>query len=79
MSRELTLIESFLGNIFAEEFATAILNKQLHDIGESRESFDASKVDTLLAQIETKVLKTFYKEKSRDVIRQIKKSLDKGG
>ena len=78
MDRSLEIVERHLGLLFVPTFATAIVDKQLSDIGESRESFSREELDTLLDQVEQKVLKTFLKEKSGQFITMIRQEIEGG-
>lgn len=73
MHQILTVIEDKLGQMFQPEFAKAILNKQLMDIQETPDTFRPERTDFLLNQIEKKVLKSFYGEKSGEIIRDIRR------
>lgn len=75
----LSILERHLGLIFVPGFAEAIIDKQLRDIGESRESFTREELDDLLDQVEKKVLRTFLKEKSGDFLEMVRRDIEEVG
>jgi len=74
MDEVLEKIETYLINLFSGQFGSAILNKQLENINETRESFTIDKANDLLRSIETKVLKDFYGDDTSRIVRDIKKT-----
>ncbi len=71
----LTVIEDELGHMFQPEFAKAILSKQLADINQTREGFTDANVEVLLDRIENKVLVSFYGDKAKSMIADIKRKI----
>ena len=55
MADDLAVIEAYLSEMFMPAFAKAVIDKQLGDIGETRETYDRTKLESLLKRLETKV------------------------
>ena len=55
MAEDLEVIEAYLSEMFMPAFAKAVVDKQLGDIGETRETYDRTKLEGLLKRLETKV------------------------
>ena len=55
MEDDLAVIEAYLSEMFMPAFAKAVIDKQLGDIGETRETYDRTKLESLLKRLETKV------------------------
>ena len=75
MSRDLEIIEKYLGDMFMPDFAISIVNKQLQDLGYRREDYSRQILSQLLDQIEKKVLLNFKGDESKKVIRDIKRQI----
>ena len=76
---DLEVIEEFLGHLFMPAFAKSIVNKQLQDLGETRETYTRNVMNRLLNNIETKVLLSFQGDNARNSVVQIRKSIEAGG
>ena len=76
MPDDLEVIEEFLGELFMPAFGKSIVDKQLGDIGFTRETYNRAVLNTLLDRIETKVLSSFQGDQSRATILKIKRRLN---
>jgi len=72
---DLEIIEEHLGKLFMPGFGKSIVNKQLADIGISRDSYSRTMLNSLLNKIEKKVLFSFQGPSARDTILRIKKEI----
>ena len=79
VSDDLVIIEKYLGDMFMPDFGKAIVNKQLADIGATRENYDRDILNTLLKNIEEKVLLSFKGDDARKAILEIKKKIMESG
>lgn len=75
MSRDLEIIEKYLGDMFMPDFAISIVNKQLQDLGYQREDYDRKILNRLLDQIEKKVLINFKGDESKKIVRELKRQI----
>jgi hypothetical protein len=75
LHQALAVIEEKLGEMFQPEFAKSILMKQLTDIDEVPETFTDAMVEPLLNQIEKKVLVSFYGDKAKGIVADLKRAI----
>lgn|GEM_PF-4560337 len=73
--KDLEIIEKYLAEMFMPEFARAVIEKQLGDLGESRETYSREILDKLLRRIEEKVLRSFKGDEARHIVLRIKKEI----
>jgi len=75
LAEDLAIIEEYLGELFMPEFARAVVDKQLSNIGESRETYNRSKLDMLLREIERRVLVSFKGDEAHTIVQHLKRSI----
>lgn len=73
--KDLEVIEKHLADMFMPEFARAVVDKQLADIGETRETYRRELLDLLLQRIEEKVLRSFKGKEAHYIVLSIKRKI----
>jgi len=78
VSRDLEILEKYLGDMFMPDFGISIVNKQLLDLGATRENYDRDLLNILLNNIEKKVMVSFKGDDAHKVMVEIKRQIMAG-